>query len=467
MTRIYTLAFILLLSITSMASDTLFVQNISRILESIPASSKYGVMIFNPAKEETLFVKDIQLPVVPASNVKLFTTGVALSMLGGDYKLSTRVFCDDINTSDGIINGNVYIKGFGNSMFTDSDMDSLAAALYRLGIRKITGSVIGDDSYFDSVYHRKDWIIEELSSVPLPPVSAMVINRNRLTLNINATGGSVRSSMYPDCSLIDVVVNVSKSRKRNSTLRVSQVCDGDEYKFIVSGSLGRRGSSRSYSFEIDNPPLFAAYLLQDRLNRLGISVGKHPKAGIMPETVTYLLSERSIALKNLIRVINKNSDNFLAECLFKTIGAVYSESQGNAFYATQAVLTFLKSNGIYSEGTALVDGSGISHFNQVTVAAVVDLLDKVYYDHLIFNDYYSSLSVAGVDGTLRGRLYGTHAQNNLHGKTGTLHGVTALSGYVKSKSGDDLIVSMIFEYKSGYVGLYKSVQDRIIKELTE
>jgi D-alanyl-D-alanine carboxypeptidase len=103
----------------------------------------------------------------------------------------------------------------------------------------------------------------------------------------------------------------------------------------------------------------------------------------------------------LLQLINKNSDNFIAECLFKTIGAIASGAQGNSFYSTQAILRFIADNGIYSEGSAVVDGSGISRFNQITPGAIAGVLEKMYFDLTNYEDFYNSLSIAGVDGTLR------------------------------------------------------------------
>ncbi len=155
------------------------------------------------------------------------------------------------------------------------------------------------------------------------------------------------------------------------------------------------------------------------------------KMGETPLTAQLLLEEK-IELRELIKIINKNSNNFLAECLFKTIGAVASSKQGNSFYSTQAILTFIEDNGIYSEGTSIVDGSGISRFDQITVGAIVGLLERMYFDIKNFDDYYNSLSIAGVDGTLNERMYNTTAENNFRGKTGTLNGVSSLSGYLET-----------------------------------
>ena len=169
----------------------------------------------------------------------------------------------------------------------------------------------------------------------------------------------------------------------------------------------------------------------------------------------------------LLNLINKNSDNFYAECLFKTLGSVYSGQQGNSFFSTQAILNYIDDNSIYSKGTTIVDGSGISRFDQVTAGALVGLLEKVYFSIKQFDDFSNSLSIAGVDGTLKKRMIGTSAENNFRGKTGTLNGVTSIAGYVTTADDDDLIVCMMFEFTQGGSNKYKNIQDRIIKILAE
>ncbi|MGE5401393.1 MAG: D-alanyl-D-alanine carboxypeptidase/D-alanyl-D-alanine-endopeptidase [Ignavibacteriales bacterium] len=464
----YTIAILILLTGIIFPKNDELQRKIEEILRTVPSGTKYGVMIYNPVTKDTLYDRNATETIKPASNEKLFTTGVAFALMGGDYKISTKLFTDDPNLSDGVINGNLYIKGFGNSLFTDRDIDTMVQQLATMGIHNITGRVIGDDTYFDDVYHRKDWILEEISSVVLPPVSAIVINRNKVQFSLSASskvGGIINSSVSPYCSLIKVRVNARTTRSR-STISISQHFSKDSYEFVISGGLRRRSHMIWYSAEIENPPLFAAYLLQDRLISSGITVMQHPSAGAAPEKVTEIMA-RSITLRDLSKIVNKHSDNYLAECLFKTVGAYYSHAQGNSFYATQAVTSFLNNNDINSSGISVVDGSGLSHYNQVTVAAIVELLEKIYLNNKIYPDYFNSLSIAGVDGTLRGRLIGTSAENNFHGKTGTLNGVIALSGYLTLRNNEELIVSIIFEFDKGSPHKYRSLQDRIIKTLVD
>ncbi|HSD64107.1 MAG TPA: D-alanyl-D-alanine carboxypeptidase/D-alanyl-D-alanine-endopeptidase [Ignavibacteriaceae bacterium] len=381
---------------------------INEILNSLPSSTHAAILVFNPLTQDTVFSLNHTESMIPASNTKLFTTATALAELGGNFVLKTSILTDDADLSDGVINGNLYIKGYGNSLFTTSDLEECVNKLKRKGIRKITGKIIGDDTYFDDVYTRDDWIRDEVANVKLPPISALVLDRNR-----------------------EVVYK--KYRRR----------------------------TRRYLVSVKNPPLNAAQQLKEILIRSGIDVNSSAISGVTPGDATELNS-CGIVLRDLLKEINKHSDNFLAECLFKTIGAETSRKQGNAFYSTQAILSFIKDNGIFSEGSSIVDGSGISRFDQITVGALTGVLEKMYFDLAHFDDFYNSLSIAGVDGTLGHRMIGTPADNNFHGKTGTLNGVSSLSGYLTTAKGDDLIISIIFEFDDRGARFYHNIQDDII-----
>lgn len=387
------------------------VYEINELIAEIPAGTKMAILIYNPLTQDTIVSINHTQSMIPASNTKLFTTATALELMGGDYLISTKIFADDDDLSEGNIDGNIYIKGFGNSTFTSEDLEELVNQLYMAGLRKITGKVIGDDTYFDNVYLRDDWISEERANVKLPPISALVIDRNRTVV-----------------------------RKK------------------------RKGRYRNYFVNVEKPPLFAAKELREKLIAYGIEVSGGTIFGQTPEDAIPLL-ESSIELRKLIAEINKNSDNFYAECLFKTLGAIYSGQQGNSFFSTQAILNYIDEIGIYSDGTKIVDGSGISRFDQVTAGAIVGLLEKIYFNINQFEDFYNSLSIAGFDGTLKKRMIGSAAENNFRGKTGTLNGVSSISGYVTTAEDDDIIVCMMFEFTRGGASKYKRIQDRVIETI--
>jgi D-alanyl-D-alanine carboxypeptidase len=385
-------------------------EKINNILRKSPLNSKSSIIIYNPLDQDTLYKKNIFDMIIPASITKLYTTATALQLLGKDYKIKTQLLTDDDNLKDGIVNGNIYIKGFGNPAFTSYDLESFAEKLLQLGIKEITGNILGDDSYFDKIYKREDWIDDETSNVPLAPISALVLDRNKKS--------------------------IPKKLKRRTV-----------YSYI----------------NISNPPLEIAQKFYNIISNKGILIHGEAKEGITTNK-TLTLEESYISLKDLISYINKYSDNFYAECLFKIIGAEFSRSQGTYFYSQQAIKEFLKKNDIPSFTTEIVDGSGISRFNKITASSVNALLERMYFDLINFDTFFNSLSIAGVDGTLRNRM---NSFIEFRGKTGTLNGVIGIAGYLRTESEDDLIITIIFEYTKGSYNFYRNLQDEIIKEVKE
>ncbi|MCL6493937.1 MAG: D-alanyl-D-alanine carboxypeptidase [Ignavibacterium sp.] len=384
---------------------------ISVILSKIPSDTKTAILIYNPLTQDTIIAQNILTPMIPASVTKIYTTATALSLMGKEYRFSTILFTDDQNIKDGIINGNLYLKGFGNATFTSEELNNFISRLKSLGIKEITGNIIGDDTYFDNIYYREDWIEDESANVKLPPISALVLDRNKTV------------------------------------------------------SLRKKGRRRIYITEnFKNPPLNIAQKFKKLIDENDIKVKGTAKAGVTPDNVIEL-SEASISLSELIAMINKHSDNFLAECLFKSIGAFYSGKQGNSFYSQQAIQEFLKKNNIYSTNTEIVDGSGISRFDQITAASVNGVLETMYFDLRNYETFYNSLSYAGVDGTLRNRMSDLPDGYVFKGKTGTLNSVIGLTGYLTSDDKDDLIITILFEFNRGSWNFYRDIQDEIIKAL--
>ncbi|GMU85805.1 MAG: peptidase S13 [Ignavibacteriales bacterium] len=405
--------FILFLLISFLANAAvtpgpLTTEKIDEILAKLPRGTKFSVLAINPLTGDTIYQKNPVEILIPASNTKLYTTFTAIQKLGKDYRMKTSLFSPDRTLEDGVIDGNLYLKGFGNPLLTSEDLSSMAEELRSMGIMSINGDIVGDDSYFDKAYSREDWIEDEANLAPLAPVSALVVDRNKKQ-----------------------VVKVRRKRKRITYINVA------------------------------DPALNAAEILYKALKEKGIYVGGRPAKGSTPEG-SHELAYRSVPLQEVISIVNKRSDNFLAECLFKVVGAAESGTEGSGFHASKAVKKFLDQNDIYDEGTEIVDGSGLSRFNLTSAAALTSLLEWAYFHPNYFDNIYNSLSIAGVDGTLTGRMKKGSAMHNFRGKTGTLRGTSAVSGYLKTISGDDLIVSIIFFYHAKGQSYWKSVEDRII-----
>lgn len=443
-------------------------EKINNILNDVPQSTKLGLMIYNPETKDTIYSRLPSRLLIPASNTKLFTTSVALSLMGRDFTINTALYCDSIDDGGNIIKGNLYLKGFGDPTLSESDIDSLVLKIYNAGIKKIEGNIVGDDTYFDDIYSREDWITDEYKNVPLPPVSALALNRNNLEIvvNSNKPNGSIPDiHLSPNSSLIKKLTTLKVSSRRGKP-KISFNIDKNSYKLSITGSIKRKKFNSYYSVQVGNPSLFAAVILYEKLKKIGIQIEGGATTGITPDD-TQIVASVEKPIDRILSIANKKSDNFVAECIFKAIGAFYSKKQGNSFYSTQAVLGFLVNNSIYNENVEIVDGSGISRYNKVTVKTITELLERMYNNPNLFELFYNTLAIAGEDGTLRRRFDGNSETVTFRGKTGTLRGVCSLSGYLTTANDTDLIFSYIAEFERGSAEYYKSIQDKILELLSE
>ena len=437
-------------------------EKINQLLNKVPNSTIVAIQITKASNNKVVYKHNSTQSVIPASNTKLFTTAIALTTLGEKYKFTTKLLTDDSNYKDGVIDGNLYIKGFGNSMFSENDLDEFVAEIKRLGIKKITGKIIGDDSFLDNLYSREDWIEDEVDNVPLPPISALALNENKMVVSFSSgkkKGSLLEVQAFPTNKFVEIKNNATVAPgKRKPCVKLT--FNGKKYIINVSGTL-RPNISTGISIKVDNPSFFMASVLYSKLNKEGIEINGNPTSGITPNKVNYITST-TLGIVDLISKINKRSDNFLAECLFKSIGASKGQKYSNSFYATRTVLEFIVRHNLYDKGLSIVDGSGISRFNEVTVKTLSDLLIAMYNKPRFFEIYKNSLSISGVEGTLRKR-FDDNLKNKFWGKTGTLDGVSSISGYLETNKQEYYVVSMVFQFKQKSRFFYKEIQDKIIQ----
>lgn len=460
----YLLLLCLFIPNISLASD--LGNRIRNVINTLPNSTKTSVYIVDATTGDKIFQKNTNQSMIPASNTKLFTTAAALYLMGPKYEFTTKILTNNPVVNEGELQGDLFIKGFGHSTFDFHDFDSLISLITSTGIKSIKGNIIADDSYFDKLYTRDDWIMDERANVKLPPVSALVVNKNQLVISLKASekhGSKLRYSIKPECSFINVDIKAKVTRSR-SYPRISSSFNDNGMNIKVSGGLRKRRTPIRYAVNIDNPPKFFALYLKEQLQKNGIRVLGNAEVGTSPDLATEIASV-GIALDSLIAIINKNSNNYLAECLFKSLGAFYSGEEGNSFYATQAVLSAFEDEYVIDDETAVVDGSGISRFNTITTGSVGRLLLKMFKHNLLYEDFYRSLAISGIDGTLKDRRINNFINGNFHGKTGTLNGVTALSGYLTAKDNHTYIVSIIMEYKAKGSNYHKGIEDKILLEI--
>ncbi len=432
------------------------------LLSVLEKRAQVGVLIADTAGR-TLFAHNADAALVPASTTKLFWTAAALALFGDTAAVRTRLIADAPVGADGVVRGNLYLVGGGDALLTVHDLEELAEQLVRRGVRRITGALLADGSLFDGERSRLHYSGDVDVVEPLPPITALGVERNRVRVLINVVRGRVTVQTLPlspafrvDASGLRVVASGERRRVR---LHVHSAFRGGVQHITLQGRILRQGTW-SLLVPMERPEAAAAAILLYRLRAVGISVDGGFGEGRCDRPVV-VLAELARPLSAVLAVVNKESDNFVAEHLFKLLGATASPAGRQAERARQRLQELLWQWGIACDRCQLWDGSGLSRRNRVSAADVVGLLRSVGQQPFGVA-FRQSLAVGGVDGTLQRRLKLPEVAGRLWAKTGTLRNASALAGYVLTGE-NELWLFAILSF--GAVSQVKALEDSIVTAL--
>ncbi len=421
-----------------------------------PASA--GITIVSLSKGETLYELNPDLLFNPASNQKLFTTSTALSVLGERYRFSTPVAFD---TTGGV--PVIYVKGSGDPLMSTSDIDSIAAVLAAALPAGRNWSILGDCTFFDDEYFGAGWMWDDEPSSDGMCLSPLSVNANCVNVLVRpgpAAGDTASVSIDPPTRFVSASSSaITVSDTVLQPLRISRKWRERLNVITVDGQLLATDTLEQEKLSVWQPERYFLTLLAESLVRHGIpvaSIGFDTLATTAQTVITY-----EHGLDSAVTFLNKVSDNMSAENVLKTVGAVVYHVPGSADAGISVVRRFLGDAGIDTNKIVIADGSGLSRYDLTSTRTVAALLATMYRSTEHFPTFYNSLPSAGIDGTLSGRMRGTAAQGNLHAKTGTLTGVTALSGYVRTAEGELLAVSLLMQSYPEGAGRYRRAQDNI------
>ena len=454
------------------AGAAAFAGHVNSILETPPQSKgDWGLLVADGTNGEVLYEQNADNYFIPASNMKLFTTALALSKLGPDYRFHTTIEALSEPSASGLLQGPLYLVGRGdpnlsNRVFPfelkeqfdgppEKVIAELADAVVAKGVKEITGDIVGDDSYFPRQRYPDGWEINDMVWEYGAAISAIVVDDNTVTLTLTPgfhAGDPVTADLEPATpdfavnnqvitSAADVISDLTLHREPGSNL------------VEVVGTLPAGSNPRKLVLAIQEPALHAAAMLKRLLEQRGVKIdgaarALHLPPGPDPSEKRVVLAEHvSIPLGEAIKLVNKISQNLHAEVLLRTTARqdglwtkpddLYKLPQD--FYATA---------GIAPDDVIQVDGCGLSREDLVTPRAVVALLEYAE-KQTWFPQYFDSLPVAGVDGTLEDRLKNTIAVGRIHAKTGSVEHVRTLSGYADLPTGRRLVFSFLSNNLAG------------------
>lgn len=417
-----------------------------------------GAILCRVSDGKVLYARNADLRLLPASNRKLFTSAAALELLGDKYQIRTDLLGETKPDSAGVIDGNVYLRGGGDGLLSPEDLDVMAAALARAGVKSVTGKVIGDGSRFADGPYGFGWEWDDFSDEEFPQISGLEVNEGVLGVHLvaGAAGGDpVTATLVPPTDYVPVVVQALTGAK-DAPLTCAVTRPWKENEFLVKGTLPI-GKTLDVKVPIDSPPLLAATLLRASLARAGIAVGGPAAIGATLAGAVVLTTHTSLPLSQYLAKMNKPSDNLLAESLVRLLDArgTYDAGHGRE-------TPFFAGLGVGTQSIDLVDGCGVGRRNFVTARAVSQLLLGMHRK-ADWKVYYDSLPIMGVDGTLKNRMKGTAAAGNVHAKTGTLSQVRALSGYFTGRGGKLYVFSLLMNNFPGKAKTAGDVQDAFVK----
>lgn len=457
----------------SNAAEARLQQMLAEILRSPElGDADVGVHVRSLADGRTVFERNSSKLFNPASNVKLVTTAAALAYLGPSYRFKTIAYRDRA-MQGGVVQGNLYIKGFGDPTLTDEQLFGFVNEIALGGISEIRGDLVVDDSFFDDVYEGPGWEQELSDRSYAPSMGAFAINFGTFTVRVlpgDSVGADARVKLWPDVPSIEVTSTaVTQGAGSRSRIWVG-TSRGDGGKVLVNVRGGvSAGETQGATFyrRAYHPTLYAGEHLKNMLEMRGVKIKGKVRRGALNRSGVPVATHFSRPLAEVVSVLNKFSNNFIAEQILKTLGAELRGEPGSWQKGADVLAQFLHEVGVPPGSFVLGNGSGLNDINRLTPEQITRMLDAMFARFEVAPEFIASLAVAGASGTINSRFANSPAVARLRAKTGSLTGVSALSGYVVSKDGEIFAFSVMM---NGYTGRTRSmwkVQDRIGNTLAE
>jgi D-alanyl-D-alanine carboxypeptidase/D-alanyl-D-alanine-endopeptidase (penicillin-binding protein 4) len=427
--------------------------------------SQVAISVYDLTEGKSLFQQYNKLLFNPASNMKLLTSAAAINYLDSSYKFSTSLYHTGVIDGDTLY-GDLYVVGGLDPEFTIVDLDSLVQIVKSLGIKYISHNIYADLSIKDSIYWGEGWMWDDEPDPGAPHLSALNINDNSIEVFVEGTAVDSQANIIltPETDYV-IVDNRSKTVPATmpNDFKIDRGWLNRKNTIVVEGEV-RRGefidsSDHTEKLSLLEPEKYFLTLFKEHLKKEEIYVNgitEIKKLGINPVH----LSTLNRPIDSVIVNVNKESDNLSAEMLLYAMALNDSGAPAIAENGIETIKKLVDTIGLDPAKYSFADGSGVSRYNLVSAELLIEILIYMY-NHPEFNRFYNSLAIAGLDGTLEKRMIDTEAEGRVYAKTGTLNGVSALSGYVTTLNGHLLVFSILMQNFVEKTRIARSLQDNI------
>lgn len=432
------------------------------LLDSRMKGVASSVAVRKASTGEMIYQSNADQAITPASTLKILTAAAALETLGENYRFTTEVITDGI-VSNGILTGNLYLRGTGDPTLLKGDFDNFASQLVKHGVKKVSGNLIGDDTWFDAVrlspsidkMDESYYFAAQISALTVSPNSDYDAGTVIVEAKPTTRGKASKVTLTPETAVVQVI-NRSKTVPKGSknTLKI-----GRQYgtnKIVITGNVPIGSAGKKEWVTVSNPTAYALDVFKKSLAAKGITFVPSSKTvrGKTADNAEILVTKKSMPLKSLMRPFMKLSNNSHAEVLAKAMGKM-QYGEGSWDTGLQVMRDYAMSIGLDINDWVFEDASGMSHANKVNSAQLTELLYQVRTAPW-YGSFVQGLPVAGapdrlIGGTLRNRLTVAPAKGNVLAKTGSLNNVSTLAGYAQTKEGELLIFSVLTQNQTASI----------------
>ncbi len=441
------------------------------VIEHVMPRAAVGVAVADANTGHILYEYNGFQAFNPASCAKLFSTSAALFGLGPDFRFKTQVLYDKSQLENGTLKGNLWLHFSGDPSLSLDKLKNLVSGIRAAGVNHISGNLELDNTTFESPWYGPGWGQDDLNWYFAAPITSIVLHDNAVGVNIvpNASLNKPASLSLEEGPLkpyfqLNHQVNTVTYEESMKACEIILDVDSDNH-ISFKGCWPSSQNSERLNVAIKNPELLAKTVLAHYLKEQNIQLDGNIVIGKAPEKLSVLTSIESSPLKSLITTVLKDSNNVYAECITKALGRQLYH-QGTFLAGSRAIKTILKKQAdINFDQAVLVDGSGQSRYDLITPRQFVRLLYVMKNDKILSELFVNALPESGTDGTLKNRFQSSDLVHHIHAKTGTLQGVSTLSGYMTTKSGKPLIFSILLNHVVGDAKQSHDLQSQIAQIL--
>ena len=423
--------------------------------DSLFSHAHWGVLIESLGSGRVIYERSSEHMFMPASNEKIPTAAAALTKLGPDFRFETIIGYSG-QIIDSTLDGNLIIIGDGDPTLSDriyekptAVFEQWADSLLSMGIKSITGDIIGDDNKFDDEHLGYGWPLDGLDYWYSAEIGALQLNENYVDLEIVPPANTYDTlKIIPDVisNYYRLINEVEVVDTGSNNLQITRAYGNNE--ILLKGIIVRNTEPFERSPTITNPTKFYVTVLKEVIENKGINVLGSPldcdEIPNYPDSIKItdsLIVHHSIQLHEILKVLMKKSQNLYAETMVRILG--FNETGLGSFNEGKKVVEYvLEEFGIEPGTYAYMDGSGLSRYNFISPKQIISIL-KGMKESSKWEVWYDLFPIAGLDGTLKWRMKDTKAENNVRAKTGTISNVRGLSGYLKTAEGEDIVFSFL------------------------